>query len=88
MSQIYRLQQTADGHLVYFAASDAEMAALCAALDHPEWLDDPRFDSPQKRQETDNFEALGALLHNAFLEWPTAEIMARLREHEVPAAPV
>ena len=43
VGRIYRLQQTADGHLVYFAASDAEVRGLCAALGHAEWMDDPRF---------------------------------------------
>ncbi len=86
--QIYRLQQTADGHLVYFAASDDEVFGLFDALGHPEWKDDSRFDGPAKRQETENFEALGALLHNAFLTFTTNEIMERLANHEVPAARV
>lgn len=86
--QIYRLQQTADGHLVYFAASDNEMFGLFDALGHPEWRDDPRFNSPSQRQDLENFEALGALLHAAFLESTTEELMARLAEHEVPAAQV
>ena len=86
--QIYRLQQTADGHLVYFAASDGEVFGLFDALGHPEWKDDSRFDGPAKRQETENFEALGALLHNAFLTFTTNEIMERLANHEVPAARV
>jgi len=86
--QIYRLQQTADGHLVYFAASNKEMFGLFRALGHPEWGDDERFDSPAKRQEIENFEALGALLHGAFLERTTEEIMQRLLDEEVPAAEV
>ncbi|MCH1512573.1 MAG: CaiB/BaiF CoA-transferase family protein [Acidimicrobiales bacterium] len=86
--QIYRLQQTADGHLVYFSASDKEFAGLTKALEHPEWLEDPRFSSPAKRQESENFEALGGLLHDAFLKFTTDDIMERLRTEEVPAAQV
>ena len=86
--QVYRVQPTADGHLVYFAATDAEMRGLCRALGHPEWLDDERFATPQLRQTAGNFEALGALLHEAFLTHPTAELLARLHAEQVPAAMV
>ena len=46
---------------------DAEAFGLFRALGHPEWAEDPRFNSPQARQTGGNFEALGALLHEAFL---------------------
>lgn len=88
VGKIYRLQQTADGHLVYFAASDSESQGLCRALGHPEWLEDPRFSTPQARQTLGNFEAWGELLHNAFLDFPTAEILERLRAEQVPSAAV
>ena len=88
LHDIYRLQQTADGNLVYFAVSDAEWQGLCAALGHPEWWDEPRFHDMQQRLQAENFEAIGMLLNNTFLEWSTAEILDRLHEHEVPAAPV
>jgi len=86
--QIHRLQQTADGQMVYFAASDSEVFGLFDALGHPEWRDDPRFADAATRQNPENFEALGALLHNAFLSITTAEAMERLQEHQVPAAQV
>lgn len=86
--QIYRLQQTADGHLVYFAASDKEMMGLFGALDHPEWMEDERFSSPTARQNLENFQALGQLLHDAFLSIPTDEAMERLKRFEVPSAQV
>tara|TARA_B100000686_G_C16742647_1_gene947544 strand:+ start:385 stop:1584 length:1200 start_codon:yes stop_codon:yes gene_type:complete len=86
--QIYRLQQTADGHLVYFYASDKEFEGLCRALEHPEWGEDPRFATVRARMVPDNFEALGALLNKAFLDFTTEAIMSRLHEEEVPAAQV
>jgi crotonobetainyl-CoA:carnitine CoA-transferase CaiB-like acyl-CoA transferase len=86
LSKIYRVQPTADGHLVYFAASDAEMRGLCTALGVPETMDDPRFATPQSRQTSDNFEALGEILNNAFLNFTTAELIDRLHHNEVPAA--
>ena len=88
VGRIYRLQQTADGHLVYFAATDAEAQGLCRALGHPEWFEDPRFATPQARQTSGNFEAWGELLHAAFLDFPTDEILARLQAEQVPAAQV
>ncbi len=84
--QVYRLQQTADGYLVYFAASDAEWRGLSIALGHPEWMDDDRFDTPQKRQIPEYMVALGSMVNDAFLDCPTAEIMARLHAEQVPAA--
>ena len=86
--QIYRLQQTADGHIVYFFASDKEFHGLCQALKHPEWATDPRFAEPATRLESDNYAALGELLHSAFLEFSSDEIMDRLHDEEVPAAQV
>lgn len=86
--QIYRLQQTADGHLVYFMASDPEFAGLARALGHPEWLDDERFSTPQKRQTPEAFASLGALIHEAFLALTTDEAMERLTHEQVASARV
>ena len=86
--QIYRLQQTADGHLVYFYASDKEFAGLSRALGHPEWIDDERFVTAKQRMVPAHFEILGSLLHNAFIGFQTTDIMQRLHEEEVPAAQV
>jgi len=36
----------------------------------------------------ENFETIGGLVNNAFVQANTAEILARLHEFEVPAAPV
>jgi crotonobetainyl-CoA:carnitine CoA-transferase CaiB-like acyl-CoA transferase len=86
--QIYRLQPTSDGHVVYFAASDAEWIGLCAALGHPEWWEDPRVNQVAERTKPQNFEWIGGLIEAAFLELTTAEAIERLRAHEVPSAPV
>ena len=86
--QIYRLQPTADGHCVYFAASDAEWQGLTAALGHPEWWEEERFKNITLRSQPENFEAIGELLHSAFLEFETDDIIDRLHENEVPAAPM
>ncbi|MEY4373268.1 MAG: hypothetical protein RL219_2037 [Actinomycetota bacterium] len=85
---IYRLQQTADGYLVYFTATDSEAFGLFRALGHPEWAEDPRFATPQSRQLTENFQALGALIHEAFISFTTDEVLPKLRAEQVPCAPV
>jgi crotonobetainyl-CoA:carnitine CoA-transferase CaiB-like acyl-CoA transferase len=86
--QVYRIQPTLDGRMVYFAASDAEFGGLARALGHPEWMQDPRFDTPQKRQTTGNFQALGELLDDAFRAVTTADLITRLRAEQVPCAQV
>jgi crotonobetainyl-CoA:carnitine CoA-transferase CaiB-like acyl-CoA transferase len=86
--ELYRLQPTADGHLIYFAASDAEMHGLFRALGHPEWCEDPRFGSIEGRRVPDNFQALGALLDAAFRGWKTRELLDRLVAEQVAAGAV
>lgn len=86
LHDVYRLQATADGSLVYFAVGDSEWIGLCTALGHPEWWDEPRFHDVQERMAV--FPEVGALLDATFRQWPTDEIMARLHDNEVPAAPI
>ena len=59
---LYRLWETADGHLIYFTATDSEFHGLFRALGHPEWVTDPRFGTIPARALPENREALGALL--------------------------
>ncbi|RIL04577.1 MAG: hypothetical protein DCC71_13580 [Proteobacteria bacterium] len=83
--EIYRLTETADGHLVYFAASDDEFHGLFRALGRPELCDDPRFSLWERGK---NAEALGQLLYDEFRKWSTGELLARMIAEDVPAAPV
>jgi crotonobetainyl-CoA:carnitine CoA-transferase CaiB-like acyl-CoA transferase len=86
--ELYRLQPTADGHLIYFAASDAEMHGLFRALGHPEWCGDPRFGTLEGRRLPENFQALGGLLDAAFRTWETRELLERLVAEQVAAGAV
>jgi crotonobetainyl-CoA:carnitine CoA-transferase CaiB-like acyl-CoA transferase len=86
--ELYRLTETADGFLIYFAAAEAEMHGLFRALGHPEWCEDPRFGSVEGRREPAHFEALQAALKEAFRRWPTAEIRVRMEAEELAVAPV
>jgi crotonobetainyl-CoA:carnitine CoA-transferase CaiB-like acyl-CoA transferase len=86
--ELYRLQPTADGHLIYFAVSDAEMHGLFRALGHPEWCSDPRIAAIDARRIPENFQALGGLLDEAFRGWKTHELLERLVAEQVAAGAV
>jgi crotonobetainyl-CoA:carnitine CoA-transferase CaiB-like acyl-CoA transferase len=84
--QLYRLTETADGHLVFFAASDAEFRGLFRALGRPEWETDERSrDTPARIR---NAAEVQRWIFDEFRKWPTAEILARLEAESVPVAPV
>jgi crotonobetainyl-CoA:carnitine CoA-transferase CaiB-like acyl-CoA transferase len=83
--EIYRLTETADGHLIYFAASDSEFHGLFRALGRPDLCGDPRFSLWERGK---NAEALGQILYDEFHKWPTQEILARMVAEDVPCGPV
>ncbi len=85
IAQLYRLTETRDGHLVYFAASDAEFHGLFRALGRPELCEDPRFADLPRRIA--NREPLEALLREAFRGWSTDEILERMAAESLPVAP-
>ena len=86
LAQIYRLTETADGHLVYFVAGDAEMVDLLLALGREDLAVDPMFCQMDVRVA--NFEKVGSVLADEFRKWKTAEILERMRAHGVAAGPV
>ena len=86
--EIYRLWETADGHVIYFAATDDENHGLFRALGHPEWCDDPRFATVEARGVPENAGALGELVMNEILKLSTAEVTERLVAEDVPVGPV
>ena len=84
--ELYRLTETADGHLVCFAVTDAECHGLFRALGRPEWCEDPRLrDLLSRIQHRELFEEL---VYGEFRKWSTREILARLAAEALPAAPV
>jgi crotonobetainyl-CoA:carnitine CoA-transferase CaiB-like acyl-CoA transferase len=66
--------------------SDDEWAGFCRALDHPEWVDDPRFRTPslRLRNQAERLELASAV----FPERPTVEWIRRLDAADVPCAPI
>ena len=83
----YNSYRCADGGQVHLAAFNNKFYRnLCRALDAPELIEDPRFASPASRLE--NRDALDAELATRCAHHTRAELMARLEQADVVAAPV
>ena len=82
----YRAYQTQDGELVVAAGNDGLFAKLCGVLQHPEWIDDPRFVHNPERVA--NAPALYALIEAEMLKRGNDEWSALLEAVGVPCAPV
>ncbi len=78
--------QTKDGYITCGAVSDSEWEGMCAALEQPEWLDDPRFNTPLGRVKNakERLDGMADVLQSrTSVEW-----LERLDAHDVPCAPV
>jgi benzylsuccinate CoA-transferase BbsF subunit len=67
-------------------STEAEWAALCAALSRSDWVRDPRFSSMDSRHA--NEDALDALIAAETGTWRAEDLAERLQGAGVPAAPV
>lgn len=78
--------ETRDGYITTGAVSDAEWAGMCRALEHPEWLEDPRFRTAQDRVVNvgERLELMAAALRQG----TSAAWLERLDAEGVPCAPV
>jgi crotonobetainyl-CoA:carnitine CoA-transferase CaiB-like acyl-CoA transferase len=65
--------------------TDKEWRGLAHALDHPEWLEDPRFSSPAARDRHVNDRLV--MTQEVLRTRATAQWMERLEKHDVPCAP-
>src|SRR2546423_4089581 len=77
---------TRDGYIMVAAGNDNLFRALCGAIEHMEFLADPRFATNSKRVE--NRRTLVPLLEDIFRTRPSAEWQTRLDAARVPAAPI
>ncbi|MFT4581453.1 MAG: crotonobetainyl-CoA:carnitine CoA-transferase CaiB-like acyl-CoA transferase [Gammaproteobacteria bacterium] len=78
--------KTSDGYITAGAMSDIEWAGMCATLERPQWLDDPRFNTTAARflNAKVRLEETAKILETASSEhWLT-----RLDENGVPCAPI
>ena len=80
------IYETTDGHISVAVQTDKQWQGLCQALEHPEWLDDPRFATPALRHE--NIDARLELTQQALATRSSAEWLERLEAHDVPCVPV
>jgi len=80
------IYETADGYISVAVQTDREWAALTRALERPEWLADPRFETPALRQE--HIDERLALTQEVLRTASTAHWLARLEAEGVPCAPV
>jgi crotonobetainyl-CoA:carnitine CoA-transferase CaiB-like acyl-CoA transferase len=78
--------ETADGYITVGVVSDAEWHGLVRALERPEWLDDPRFQTPAGRVKY--ADARLELTAEVLKTRPSAEWLARLDAEQVPCAPI
>jgi crotonobetainyl-CoA:carnitine CoA-transferase CaiB-like acyl-CoA transferase len=76
----------ADGWIVVTPREQHFWRRLCAVIGRPELADDPRFADSEARRA--HREELIPLLAEVFAARPAAEWLRRLREADVPAAPV
>jgi crotonobetainyl-CoA:carnitine CoA-transferase CaiB-like acyl-CoA transferase len=80
------IYETKTSYISVSAMSNKQWAALCPALNHPEWLEDERFKTPALRDKNAN-ERL-QMTQEALLEKSAEEWLEILEEAGVPCAPV
>ena len=78
--------EVADGDVQLSVITDRHWRRFCEALDEPELAADERFEEVNRR--VSNRGALDDLLVDLLAEWTVEDLVAALREHDVPAAPV
>ncbi|MFW2334521.1 CaiB/BaiF CoA transferase family protein [Ilumatobacter sp.] len=83
--QIASIMATRDGYISLVTAGGRTWAALCAAFG-PEWLQDPRFATPEARET--NLAPLRDEFTARIAQLGTDECLARMRANDVPGAAV
>ena len=80
--------KTSDGHVVVAIMGGAtdQWPLLCAALDHPELIDDPRYETGWSR--TQHYDELIPVIEEAMLTKTTAEWVEIISELGIPVGPV
>ncbi|MGI9335910.1 MAG: CaiB/BaiF CoA transferase family protein [Gammaproteobacteria bacterium] len=78
--------QTLDGHITAATVADAEWHGFCRAIGRNDLVEDARFATARARQE--NQAARRQLMSDELARWSSAEILARLKDEDVPCAPI
>lgn len=82
----YGAFDAADGPIIIATASDGLFSRLAKALEHPEWLDDPRFASNSSR--VGNRAAINAAISAVTATRPKADWVDILSAAGVPCVPI
>jgi crotonobetainyl-CoA:carnitine CoA-transferase CaiB-like acyl-CoA transferase len=77
---------TQDRYITAAALSDDEWAGMCRALNRQDLIDDPRFNTAGARSR--NAVERRGIMAAELEKWPVHEILPRLLDNDVPAAPV
>lgn len=80
------IYETTDGYITVAVNTDKQWKSLTAALEKPEWLEDPRFLTPALRHE--NIDDRLTLTQSVIATNSSAYWLERLEAHDVPCAPV
>lgn len=81
---LYDLTVTKDGGVTVSAANQAQQVGMLTAIDQLHLFADERFNSLDKLVQ--NIDELRAILKEEFLKLETDDLLARLKENDVPAA--
>jgi crotonobetainyl-CoA:carnitine CoA-transferase CaiB-like acyl-CoA transferase len=84
MSDGYVVRATADGHIALLTTSDTQFPLMCAALGHPEWMNDDRFSTMAERVR--HGDELSAALGAELEARRGAELTELLHSYDVPCA--
>jgi crotonobetainyl-CoA:carnitine CoA-transferase CaiB-like acyl-CoA transferase len=85
-SPTYRAYQASDQWIVISAFNQRMWRGLCAALEQPSWLEDPRFIDPQMRSL--NRPLLIKMIGDEIIKQPLSYWESRLKANDVPCSPV
>jgi crotonobetainyl-CoA:carnitine CoA-transferase CaiB-like acyl-CoA transferase len=80
------IYETVDGYVSVAVMQDKEWRSFADAVERPELLEDPRFETAALREDNKD-DRLNAM-QEAIRNFTSAEIIARLEANDVPCAPV
>lgn len=86
LSQVRRPHKTSDGYIGVLPYNDKHWRSFFAAVGSPELAKDPRFATYHARSS--NYETLYSTLREFIVKQPTAYWLEKLREAQIPAAPI
>ncbi|HEX2174174.1 MAG TPA: CoA transferase, partial [Dehalococcoidia bacterium] len=89
VAPMYRLYEAGDGKWLFIACGNPKFRySLSVALDHPEWVSDPRFQTGAFNMPAEGAQELIDQLQAIFHTRPRDEWLEYLRASDIPCAPV